>query len=176
MTRRLVLLVYLVSVLLCAVSCSRGHENPKQANSDAAPLFVVESIGGEKMSLADYSGKVVILEFFATWCEPCRISAPELQSIYVRYKDKGVAVIAIAADEGPGARARVRSFMKEYRLSYDAAIDSGQVMKQYGAFTLPTTVIIDREGKISSKHLGISGDYAKRIASEIDPLLKQQEK
>jgi peroxiredoxin len=72
--------------------------------------------------------------------------------------------------------ARVRSFVKEYRLSYDAAIDSGQVMKQYGAFTLPTTVIVDREGKIRSKHLGISGDYAKRLDSEIDPLLQRQEK
>jgi thiol-disulfide isomerase/thioredoxin len=115
---------------------------------------------------------VIILEFFATWCEPCRISAPELQSIYTRYKERGVTVIAIAADEGPNAIKRVKAFVKEYRLSYDAVIDSGQVMKQYGAFTLPTTVIIDREGKIRGKHLGISGDYAKRLTSEIDPLLK----
>ncbi len=176
MTRRLVNLVSLVFVLLLAMSCSRGHENPKQADSNTAPLFVIEDIGGKKVSLADYRGKVVILEFFATWCEPCRLSAPELQSIYARYKDKGVAVIAIAADEGPDAMARVRSFVKEYRLSYDAAIDSGQVMKRYGAFTLPTTVVIDRDGKISSKHLGISGDYAKRLVSEISPLLKRQEK
>jgi peroxiredoxin len=158
------------------MSCSRGGEEPKQADSNTAPLFVIEGVGGKKVSLADYRGKVVILEFFATWCEPCRISAPELQSIYARYKDRGVAVIAVAADEGTDARARVRSFMKEYRLTYDAATDSGQVMKQYGAFTLPTTVIIDREGTIRNKHLGISGDYAKRLASEIDQLLKQQEK
>jgi peroxiredoxin len=176
MTRRIVFLVFLASVLFLTTSCLKGGEEPKQTDTSTAPLFVLESIGGKKVSLADYRGKVVVLEFFATWCEPCRISAPELQSIYSRYKERGVAVIAIAADEGPNAIKRVKAFVKEYRLSYDAVIDSGQVMKQYGAFTLPTTVIIDREGKIRGKHLGISGDYAKRLTSEIGPLLKQQEK
>ena len=176
MTRRIVFLVSLASVLFLTMSCSKSSDEPKQTDSSTAPLFVIDGIGGKKVSLADYRGKVVILEFFATWCEPCRISAPELQSIYARYKDRGVAIIAVAADEGPHAITRVEAFVKGYRLSYDAAIDSGQVMKQYGAFTLPTTVIIDREGKIRSKHLGISGDYAKRLVSEISPLLKRQEK
>lgn len=172
MAKRLILLLCFASVISLMLSCSRGGEEPKRTDSTVAPSFVLTDSNGNKIDLADYRGKVVILEFFATWCEPCRISAPELQVLQKRYKDKGVTVIAISFDEGPDTPAKVRSFMKEYGLSYIHAIDSGQVRKQYEAFVLPTTVIIDGEGKIRNRHLGVTADYAKRLSAEIEPLLK----
>ena len=172
MTKRLVLLVALAFFLCMSASCSKGREEPKQADSSTAPLFTVKDIDGNKLDIADYRGKVVILEFFATWCEPCRISAPDMQSVYERYKGRGLVVIAIAEDEGAEAAARVRSFVKDYRLSYHVAADGGQIMKQYGVYSLPTTFIIDHDGKIISKHLGISINYAKRLSAEVEPLLK----
>ena len=172
MAKRLILFIALAAVLCVTASCSKGREESKQADSNTAPSFSVKDIDGNKVDLADYRGKVVILEFFATWCEPCRISAPDLQSVYERYKSRGLAIIGVAADEGSDAAAMARSFVKEYRLSYPVAVDGGQTMKQYGAYSLPTTVIIDREGKIINKHLGISVNYAKRLSAEIEPLLK----
>jgi peroxiredoxin len=176
MTKRLVLLVCLVFILFVAVSCSKGNEKgdgePKRAESDLAPSFVLSDISGSKVDLADYRGKVVILDFFATWCEPCRILAPDLKSFYERYKDRGVAVIAISIDEGADAAKMVRAYGKEYGLTYPMVVDDGQVKKKYGVFSLPTTVIINKEGKIMSKHLGITADYTKRLATEIDPLLR----
>ena len=172
MSRQYIFPAILAIVLSLALSCSKAGEAPKPADTNAAPHFTVDSVDGKKIDLSAFRGKVVILDFFATWCEPCRISAPELESVYERYKDKGVAVIALAADEGPDAAAGVREFMKELRLSYPVGVGGEGVMKQYGAYSLPTTVIIDRQGKIHSKHLGITADYAKRLAAEIEPLLK----
>jgi thiol-disulfide isomerase/thioredoxin len=172
MSKRYVFPVLFAFVLSLTLSCSKASEEPKRVNTSIAPIFAVEDVDGNKVDLGAYRGKVVILDFFATWCEPCRLLAPELQTVYERYKDRGVAVIALSADEGPDAAASVRAFIKELRVSYTVAVAGDGVMKQYGAYSLPTTVIIDREGKIRSKHLGITADYAKRIASEIELLLK----
>ncbi len=172
MSKRYILPVLLAFVLSLTLACSKGAEEPKHVDTGMAPLFSVDVVDGGRIDLAGYRGKVVILDFFATWCEPCRLLAPELQTVYGRYKDKGVVVIALSADEGPDATASVRAYMKELRLSYMAAVDGERVMKQYGVYSLPTTVIIDRDGKIKSKHLGLTADYAKRLSSEVEALIQ----
>jgi thiol-disulfide isomerase/thioredoxin len=172
MAKRLALVICIVFALFMALSCSKSDGEPKRAESNIAPSFVLTDISGAKVDLADYRGKVVVLDFFATWCEPCRMIAPELKAFSSRYKDMGVAVIAISIDEGADAAAMVKDYKKEYGLLYAMAIDDGQVRRKYDVFSLPTTVIIDRDGKIRNKHLGITADYAKRLAAEIEPLLK----
>jgi peroxiredoxin len=172
MTKRFVLLICIVFVSVLTMSCSKGDGEPKRAESDLAPFFVLSDSSGKKVDLAEYRGKVVILDFFATWCEPCRILAPDLKAFYEQYKDRGLVVIAVSIDEGIDATKMVKAFEKEYGLTYVTVIDDGQVKKQYDVFSLPTTVIIDRDGKIRSKHLGITAHYVKRLAAEIEPLLK----
>jgi peroxiredoxin len=173
MARRLIPVICFVLISFLLTSCTgdgKGGE-PKRADSKIAYSFSLPDINGNKVDLVQYRGKVVILDFFATWCEPCRLLAPELKAFYERYKDKGVAVIGISIDEGPDALKMVKSYVKENGITYTTVIDDGKSMKKYDVFSMPTTVIIDKEGNIRSKHLGITADYTKRLAAEVEPLL-----
>lgn len=174
MARKLGFVILLVLVSLSAISCSKDGGVPKQAEKSLAPSFVLNDTGGRKVSLADYHGQVVVLDFFATWCEPCRMLAPELKTFYERYKNRGVAVIAISMDEGADAVKMVTAYKNAFGLTYPVVIDDGQARKQYDVFSLPTTVIIDRDGRVRSKHLGITADYTKHLESEVAPLLNKQ--
>ena len=157
--------IALLSLLLFACSYDAKDKD------DKAPLFVLDDVNGKRTALEDYRGKIVVLEFFATWCEPCQITAPLLQKLQERYKDSGVKVIGISIDEGARAPEKVKSFMKEHMFSYTVVIDSGGAKKQYDAFGLPTTVIIDRAGRIRHRHYGITANYSRTLAGEIDALL-----
>jgi cytochrome c biogenesis protein CcmG/thiol:disulfide interchange protein DsbE len=161
------LLFCIVLLSLLVFACSYDAKD----KDDKAPLFVLDDMDGKRTALEDYRGKIVVLEFFSTWCEPCKITAPILQKIQERNKDRGVKVIGISIDEGPNAPEKVRSFMKEYRFSYTVVIDNGGAKKLYDAFGLPTTVIIDRNGRIRNKHYGITANYTKTITSEIEALM-----
>jgi peroxiredoxin len=168
---RLITFLCLTILIAAAVSCAKSGEDPKD-DPGQAPAFVLPDIDGKSMALADYRGKIVVLEFFATWCEPCKYTAPLLQALSVRYKDKGVVVLGVSIDEGLDVPVMLKAFMKENKLSYPVAIDNGRVKKQYNAYALPTTVIIDRDGRIAGKYYGIIPNYLKKLSSEIEQLQK----
>lgn len=169
--KRLLIYLCLAIFFVMAVSCAKSGEDPK-VDPGQAPAFVLPDTDGKSMALADYRGKIVVLEFFAMWCEPCRYTAPLLQALSVRYKDKGVAVVGVSIDEGLEVPVKLKAFMKENKLSYPVAIDNGRVKKQYDAYALPTTVIIDRNGRIANKHYGIIPNYSKKLSAEIEQLQK----
>jgi peroxiredoxin len=172
--KRFLLLLCLASLMVAAVACSKGGDD-SGTSLDRALLFSLPDIDGQTVSLADYQGKVVVLEFFATWCEPCRYSAPLLQEISVRLKDQGLVVIAIALDEGDDAASKLKIFRERYKVSYPIALGGNtNVKKQYNAYALPTTIIIDRKGRIAVKHYGITQNYSKKLADEIEPLIRRK--
>jgi thiol-disulfide isomerase/thioredoxin len=130
---------------------SLALERPSQALT--APDFTLESPSGKRMSLKDYRGKVVFLNFWATWCVPCRDEMPLMAALDREFKGQGLAVVTVNFREDKEA---VRRFFDELGLSFDAALDvDGEVSEQYGAFSLPLTYLIDRDGRFVGKAVGI---------------------
>ncbi|TSI09754.1 TlpA family protein disulfide reductase [Lysinibacillus sp. BW-2-10] len=112
-------------------------------------------MNGDPINLSDLRGKIVILNFWATWCPPCRAEMPHMQSFYEKNKDNGVEIIAVnltALDEGKQA---VEKFVNEYGLTFPVVLDeNGSVGKLYEILTIPTSYIIDAEGRIFQKFVG----------------------
>lgn len=170
--KRLVGAVFLLLVAVALFSCAKNEKSPAGAEKKiTAPTLALVDLNGNKVSIADYKGKVVMLEFFASWCPPCQMSAPEVESVYKKYKDKGFVVLGISIDEGANARAYVNSFMKDYGITYPVFIDDGSASRQYRVMSIPTSFVIDRQGNVRNTHIGLMPDMTNILSGEIEALL-----
>jgi thiol-disulfide isomerase/thioredoxin len=107
--------------------------------------FTAPLLDGKQARLSDYKGKVVFLNFWATWCPPCRSEMPSMERLYQRFRGRGLEFLAVDIQE---TKQEVAGFMKEFNLTFPAALDSGGISAQYGIRSIPATFIIDREGKV----------------------------
>ena len=134
------------------------------AERQSAPTFELKDATGAKATLADYKDKVVLLNFWATWCVPCRAEIPWFQEFDKKYKDQGFAVLGVSMDEdGWGI---VKPYVEERKITYRIVIGDEHVSTMYGGIdALPTTFLIDREGKIAAIHTGLvsKATYEKEI-------------
>ncbi len=123
-------------------------------NPDAAPAFELNDLNGKPVSLAEAKGKIVLLNFWATWCGPCRAEIPDLVDLQKRYADK-FEIIALATDEDDPDE--VRRFVLQSGINYRVAMSSDAVRRDYGGIAaLPTSFVIDPEGRIVQKHVGLN--------------------
>jgi peroxiredoxin len=117
---------------------------PKPAKD--APDFTVRTPDDRELRLSDFRGKVVFLNFWATWCEPCREEMPAMEHLYRTYKDRGLVVLAVSLDS-QGASV-VRPFAKQLNLTFPIGLDPRMAIReQYGVWAVPSTFIVDRAGK-----------------------------
>ena len=129
---------------------SLGLEAPKEAVE--APDFSLPNLTGKKTRLRDFRGKVVFLNFFATWCGPCREEMPAMEQLHRTYKDKGLVVLAVDIQESAND---VRAFTQELKLSFPALLDrDGSVASTYAIRPVPATYLIGRDGKILWRAFG----------------------
>jgi peroxiredoxin len=136
---------------------------------EAAPAFVLRLLDGGQLNLASLKGSIVILDFWATWCPPCRQGLPILDEIARQYKDKGVRVFAINCNESP---AEVRQFVTSTHLKLPVALDPGKTVgNRYSANAIPETIIIDRNGIVRSVHVGLRQDGGQSYRDALDALL-----
>ncbi|HOV22597.1 MAG TPA: TlpA disulfide reductase family protein [bacterium] len=129
------------------ISCIAEEQQKK------APVFSLKTVNNEIINLSDYKGKVVIVNFFATWCPPCKKEIPDFVKFYNENKDKGIVVIGICV----GSKEQdIKKLIEEYKISYPVCISDGKVENAYGGINaVPTTFIIDRNGFIFTKQIGM---------------------
>jgi len=119
-----------------------------------APDFHLKDAKGRAVSLARYKGKVVVLDFWATWCHGCKTEIPWFMEFAKRYKHQGLVVIGVAMDEDGWKL--VAPYVREKKMNYPVVVGNGAVAKPYGADeNLPVTVLIDRRGEIVDAHTGV---------------------
>ncbi len=119
---------------------------------ELAPDFTLVDLEGNQVTLSDFRGKTVFLNFWATWCPPCRAEMPEMEAVYQEYKDKGVVVIGVDIME---AESEVRQFVEQGGYSWTFVLDtSGEVAGNYEIAAIPTSFFIDREGVIQVVNIG----------------------
>jgi len=143
---------------------------PKPGDRVSAPEFTLTDISGKSVNLSDFKGKVVILDFWATWCGPCKMEIPHFIDLYKEYKEHGLEIVGVALDRQ--GIAKVVPFVESKGIEYVSLIGNQQVVGLYGGVrSIPTTFVIDREGRIVSKHIGYrdKGTFEK----EVVPLLKE---
>jgi peroxiredoxin len=143
--------------------------SPEKLKGQAAPDFSLDLLGGGKMQLAQNKGKVVVLDFWASWCGPCVRALPSISEIAAAYKDKGVVVFALNQQEEADA---VKKFLEAKKLALTVAMDAkGEAAKLFQVSGIPQTVIIDKEGKIAAVHVGYSPGLKEALTKEIDAAL-----
>lgn len=129
-----------------------------------APDFALKDSNGATVKLSDYKGKVVLLNFWATWCGPCKIEIPWFIDFEQKFKDRGFAVLGVSTDEDGWVA--VKPYIAVRKMNYRVLLGDESVSQLYGGLdALPTTFMVDREGKIASVHVGLIGknDYQDEI-------------
>lgn len=118
-----------------------------------APDFALTDQDGEKIRISDYRGDVVILDFWATWCPPCKAEIPGFVDLHNRYGDEGLTIIGVSLDQTGWND--VRPFLKKHNVEYPVALGNRKIVEAYGGIrSIPTTFVIDPEGKIRKKYVG----------------------
>lgn len=150
----IIMLLILVAIgFILYVSVAKDGEKVVKVG-DKAPLFELKNLEGEKVALSDYKGKGVILNFWGTWCNPCKEEMPDLNRMNKIYHSKGVEVLTVHVKDSPQ---QVKQFFSELpeEVELMVALDgSGDVMRAYNANDLPNTYIIDKNGIIKAHHKG----------------------
>ena len=119
-----------------------------------APPFTLKDANGQSVQLANYKGKVVLLDFWATWCAPCKVEIPWFMEFEQQFKDRGFAVVGVSMDED-GWNV-VKPYITQLKINYRILLGNDGVGQLYGGVdSLPTTFLIDRQGKIASIHVGL---------------------
>jgi len=146
-----VLFLFILALLLAQYD-GKAAENP------TAPDFSLNDINGGTVSLNQHKGKVVLLDFWATWCPPCRVSIPELVALNNKYKNKGLVILGISVDDPQKVNDKLlKAFVRKFKINYTILRINQQVMRDYFAYQqmgIPTMFIINREGKIVDMHVG----------------------
>jgi peroxiredoxin len=162
------LAAFAVVVLLCSCSAeSSTNAAPKTSKErKPAPEFTLTDANGSSVKLSDYRGKVVLLNFWATWCGPCTLEIPWFIEFEQQFKSRGFEVVGISMDDDGWAA--IKPYVTEHKMNYRVLLGNDSVSQLYGGVeALPTSFVIDRDGRIASVHVGLAGkdEYLNEVQS-----------
>lgn len=166
--KRIAARVFLGMVLASVLVTSASSNNLMEV----APDFTLMNRSGEMVSLNDFRGQVVLINFWATWCAPCRKEMPFLEQIYQRYERLGVTLLGVNVEDGPeGAKA----FLKETPVTFPVLFDMDKAVSDlYGVEAMPTTILVDRQGKVRFVHYGYQAGYENDYQDQIRILVRER--
>ena len=173
MNRRL---LWIVAVFLAGAVVYMGSRTPKPSTpaanagqSQVAPDFTITSLDGKPVKLSDYRGKVVLLDFWATWCTGCRAEIPRFMDWQQKYGAQGLVVLGVSMDD---SSKDATNYAREMKISYPVAMGTPQLADAYGGVLgLPVNLLITRDGRIASKYVGVTDLVA--MERQITEQLKQ---
>lgn len=164
---------WLFPVLLASLSFNACQDKPRAAGNSASAAaeagkladFTLRTLTGETVNLRSLEGKkVVVVNFWATWCGPCRREIPDFNNVYALYRERGVEFLGISLDDDP--QAAVPAFAARIPIAYPVLIGSAEIAWRYNVQTIPQTYIIDRNGKIVNSYVGMVSASALQAALE----------
>jgi peroxiredoxin len=158
------------AVACVAFAVVAGTASSAIAPATPAPDFTLNAMSGANMRLKEQRGRVVMVNFWATWCAPCRQEMPQLNRLYEKYRSSGFMLLGVNVDDDPSKAAEVAS---KLGVTFPVLLDSSKsVSKLYDLSTMPSTVLIDREGTVRYVHRGYLAGYENNYEKQIRELLK----
>jgi cytochrome c biogenesis protein CcmG/thiol:disulfide interchange protein DsbE len=155
--RKVLLIVVALAIVFTVYKVNRHDSGPTKPGQPAAahsmaPDFSLQELNGQSLNLSDYRGKIVLLDFWATWCGPCRDEIPHFVQLQDEYRQQGLQVVGISMDDGPKP---VRDFYQQFKMNYPVALGNEKVAEAYGGVLgLPVAFLIGRDGRIHAKYKG----------------------
>ena len=138
----------------------------------AAPAFSAKTIDGEPMNLEDLKGRVVLIDFWATWCGPCVQAMPTIQALHEKYADRGLVVIGVSLDS-PKSGDAIKEFLEDKKITFAQIHDAdGSIAEKFGVSPIPHSVIIGKDGTVQANHIGFMPGMDTQYTEEIEALLE----
>ena len=168
---RFVTLAALALALLPAAAHAQSGEAPPLAAGTPAPAFTTRTVSGKPLSLKSLRGKVVLLDYWATWCGPCQMATPTLQALHQKFGKQGLAVVGMSVDDARSV-GQVKPFMKHFGMTYivtASPMQNGKAQGAYHVHGIPSQFLIDKKGIVRWSQSG----YSENEAATLPPMIKR---
>ncbi len=158
-------------LLACLISVFALNHAQAASNKGPAPNFTLKSLSGKNLKLSEMTGNVVLINFWASWCGPCREEMPLLNALHKKYEPLGFTVLGVNVEE---KSKNARGFLKDFPVDFPILLDNkNKVSKQYKVVAMPTTVMVDRDGNVRYLHKGYKTGDEKKYRKMIKKLVRE---